>query len=207
MSRIKLACVLALVAGVLATYAGGAQAFTTEVEPAGAITMASVGRVVFETALGNISCNVTLRGNLVRGPYGSAAGTRIGTLSGVTGESCSGGSMRTTLLLPWEILVNSYLGVGPNEVIGVLYGIARWRQVFNIGGIIECLFEGNLGILVGERLVETIRINEVTVYRYMVTEIRTLERVALRSAGGFCPETMAVRGTFSLSPEQRFNRS
>ena len=190
----------ALVVLVLAVGSAGAVEMT--VAPAGEIT-ATAGRLTFEGEGIAITCPVTLRANVLRGPIPVRAEAQYGEVTGVAIGLCSGGSIERPLHLPWRILVSRSLpeagSLTPRNTTGVLsvvVGAAVNLGVFS--GIVNCLHEGTLGGLA--TLTHTA--GEST--SYFTRSIASLEVISVPLVrGGFgCPANAHFAGSLTFTAIQ-----
>jgi hypothetical protein len=171
--------------GILALAAGGAVAASISVSPAGAVTMASLGRVNFSNA--GTHCSFSLRGSLQRGPTAEISGTRFGEVTGLSIGSCERGTINGILNMAWSITFNRLTATGLELSIN---SFSIELRITIIGIPVNCLYGGNLPVLLG--------------ISASVTQLITIltNSLALRAGAGSCPASTSLSGTFGLSPTQ-----
>jgi hypothetical protein len=192
--KLFLTAAMALVALFAAT--GVASAANATVEPGGAISSVSLGKVSFSGSGITIRCNLTLNGSLARGPIELLRGRTLGSIREVLIRECEGGNVSAILNLPYTITIETILGTIPSAITGLLFTLPR--AAFNLsvfGGFVNCLYEGTQGALLGLTAVAGTR----EPWRYTTGLITTLaSRLPLRSGSG-CPPEGTMNGTFSLT--------
>jgi hypothetical protein len=132
-------CAAAVVA--LFAAAGGSASANRLSMAGGAVSLASLGRVVFEPEMSefNVSCNVTLNGSFIRGTFTKVRGTTVGTLSSATVRECTGGSI-TYSGFPVSITYESFEGTLPN-ITGIKFSSgALARLLVNIISGLRCRY-------------------------------------------------------------------
>lgn len=195
--KLLLTSAVALVA--LLGVVGSAAASESTVSPGGSISSASEGQLTFSGGLFSIRCNVTLNGNLLRGPIRTEGTEVIGSITEVTiaRETCSGGRVEGVLALPWNMRQVRILGTAPNSVTGVLFEIVGAKFLLSVfGEAVNCLYEGNPGSLQTYVTTRTAGVYTTGTTTALGTAMR------LVSGGELCPATGSMRGTFRTSPVQ-----
>src|SRR5690348_9970189 len=146
LSKLRLVAVATVAAGVLAVVSGSAGAYVAFVEPGGAISAASEGKVRFRSGLGTVECNLTLNGSFSTGPNGLTRGSQYGSITEIRKANCTGGELLGVLGLPWRLNVNALSGTQPERLTALLTDIAGVGMNFreSVFGI-TCLFSGTAG--------------------------------------------------------------
>jgi len=212
----KLILLTALALVAFAASAGSASAARSiEISPGGTVTQVSLGLVTFVSGETSITCNLTLRIELVRGLVGPALLIRIGQVTDVRWEGCSGGTVERVLGLPWDVaLVSQLLTEGAREerceTVGVLISAAPYNRVCGakieilraqfrlsvFGGFVRCLYAGNVRAL----MTLTRIASDETQATYRMGLLLILPNSLPLVEGGFgCPATGEMRGTFGAA--------
>lgn len=201
LNKTKLAVTLAVAIAAMAVSATSAFAVSASVSPGGAVN--ATGTATFTGGSTSISCPLTLANSLRTGPIVVRAGEELGTTTGVTIGTCTGGNVSGVLNTPWTLRVVQSLPreetLTTRNATGLLLSINN--SSFNLsifGGFVNCLYSGNAGALMP--LTATAR--EET--RYTARTLRALETVelALHEGGFGCPSAGHFAGTFTLATTQ-----
>lgn len=200
-SRALLAAGLAVV--VRTTLGGSASAQSLSLDPGGAITATSVGRLtsMFGSSVDLVNCDVQLRGSLVSTPVPKASGERIGAITGTSILNCALGVSLTPLSLPWDVEYNSISGTLPDSIISIGIGIARTQfQINNVPMTGTCLYEGPF-----TGAVPLSGSNPYTTSGTIANARFDLAKVS-GSPIGLCANTGYVAGSLDLRPTQTITR-
>jgi hypothetical protein len=184
--RTPLLVVVVLLA--LTGYAGAANAERIGFEPAGEIT--SSGILMFRAGELSGECNVTLTGTVTRALVSTVSGTAIGELTGGTARCETGTTVQ--ILIPRVMVIREILRPG-GEVTGILVSVRNFGFLIEAGGLLGCLYGGELGVLIGVgREAAAVRVLNVPPLRL----IRSLNIFT-------CPIEVTLGGTLSIRPAQR----
>lgn len=205
--------VVAVVAVILVAWVSVAQATVTRVtiSRGGAITEASEGFVTLRESGGiAVECRLLLRGSLVSGTVGIER--QIGEITAATWSECRGGTVTSTLHLPWALHAGGIMlyldasracniprpvedpNAGPASCGVLVLSSEVSADVSVFGGLVRCLYSGGLGILFSR---------DLTTGRVGVFPSGFLLTSTLRRASGACGETGTVSGNLAPpSPEQ-----
>ncbi len=184
-----------LLVSVLAS--GSAAARTISFERAGAITLVTLGTLLFSAAsIVTVSCPVTLTGTLSRGPIREEPGETLGSITRVTttAERCAGGALVQVLGLPWRITFERTLVVLPYRLydLGVRIESTAWELVTL--EFLMCLDRGTLEGLVALAGENPYAVGLYRLNNSVLSRGNSFERL--------CPESVTATGLFSLAPEQ-----
>lgn len=201
---------------VLAAAVSVAQAEVTRVSISrgGAISESSEGLMTLRESGGTaVECRLAVRGSFASGTLGVER--QIGEVTSVTWESCRGGTVRSTLNLPWRMTLTPRLLYLNNSVCNVVRNfndplatgsncglLILWSdvsiEVSLLEGLVRCLYGGEeaaqIGILYSRNL-----LTGAIIYN-------TWLLFGLRERTGTCGETLTVSGRLgALTPEQTVN--
>lgn len=182
----------AMIAGMLLAGAALSSAGAEEgsLSPAGEASLVSEGGVTFEAAGVSVACNLTLDGSLMEGPIAMTEGEPIGDIAGIEWSECSGGGLRASLGLEWDVVIDE-LETSPSAVLRVTVVDLEF-QLSTFGGFVNCLYSGDVQLelpLVGTN-------------PYDLEDAGVSGATLARVSGAFCPSTGALTGTFELAPQQ-----
>jgi hypothetical protein len=196
-------CARAALALVLLVALAPAARAETEVllSPTGSHTLPSVGRLSFRAGVFQVRCEMTLKLEVNAGvdrtpvPIGGGSSSEIARVTEVAvgREGCEGGRVGAFLSQPWNVQLTSALGAPTDEATGILLTIVGFKISFSvIGEAVNCLYEGNVGLLV--RLTDTGTDND----RAAEASLLSTSTLALRSGGGLCPSAGSFSGALAM---------
>lgn len=200
----------------LVAFVSAAQATVTRVSitRGGAISEASEGLMTFRESGGApVECRLVLRGSFASGTLGVER--PIGEITSATWESCRGGTLTSTLNLPWRIMLaprllylnnsvcnvvlefNDPLATGSNcGLLNKLIDVSV--EVSLLEGFVRCLYGGEEGALIGILYSRNLTTGAI-IYN-------TTLPIGFREHTGTCGETGTLSGRFgALTPEQTVN--
>jgi hypothetical protein len=188
--------VIALVMPVLLIATGSAFGETLNISPAGEIAWR--GRITIGEETPRTECNFRLAGTMARSVT-MARGTEMGRISSLAFEECRGEAIRTLEVIPLPIRFDSSLNSAERTLIGYLVTVESIGILFEIPRLFSgCLYSLTLAILT--------RVN-----RDGSTATEVLLNVPLRLvrslSGFFCPASLPVGGTATLTPTQTVTRT
>jgi len=193
-------------AGLLAGSTTAAATFRMTLSSAGAISMASLGRLTFGTAP-TVQCNVTLRGTLARGPIEMTSGESFGSVTEVRVANCTGGTWERPLNLNWPLRFISILqGIAPDEIEYIGYMIEgfswNWSTYFSI---VNCLY----GFGIANGLPAALALNDTgrNTYTTALSQLIETAQVPFVRGSEACPSEGPWKGLLGLSAQQRITVS
>ncbi|HEX4806891.1 MAG TPA: hypothetical protein VFU94_13415 [Conexibacter sp.] len=142
-----LALTVAIAAFGLASTAAGAASL--EVSPAGSIIETSLGKLSFTAGENTVECNITMSGNLLRGPIAKTSGSKLGEINSVRWANCSGGEIERVEGLPWTVSYESISGTLPERMTSVTKKVAIDIDFSLFGSFFECEYKGIAAFAVG----------------------------------------------------------
>jgi hypothetical protein len=202
--KIVRASAAVVVGAVLLACAATADAVTLTVEPGGAITSVSLGKVSFESPEGgglNIRCNLRMTGTLTAAPIAAVAGTQFGSITSAATEACEGNGEARVLegSLPWALIYNRHaIEVNLDGLLFTIREAAVLVRDMIAGFIAGCLYKGNANALLAWTAENPHRSG-------LITSLANNIAFFLKLAGSEfeCVNNARVIGTFSLTPQQR----
>lgn len=174
---------------MIALPASVASAETLTFNPAGTLSMTSIGQVRFSAGIISTQCNVTITGSLAS-PVSTAPGTSIGTFTSGRATPCTVGTVTLNFGTPWTLRIVRMLGTSPSytglltALVGVSYTVAVAGQT--------CTYGGTIGLL-------------LPIISSTISTLSMLTNSLPRTSGSsLCPSTNTIPTpqSFTLSPAQ-----
>lgn len=197
MSHVRTRIVVGILATLAMLVAGGGSATATfmNMEPPGAMTLASSGNISFTSGFFTVECEATLGGSMRAGPI-SISGVAAGEVTSARMGGCRGGTIREALFrerTPWTIKAESVLGTAPEEATGLMVTIENFAFSGTFAEL-TCLYSGTVRVLFP--LTEN-NYYDIGTGRIVETRLRKV------SGSGLCAETGTLSGSLAFAAAHR----
>jgi hypothetical protein len=188
---IRMSFAAALAAALLALPSQAAATPIVEVEPSGAFTATSSGKLTFGEGP-EVACNVTIGGTLASS-FAMIAGASAGSIGSFRAASCEGGTFGAVLSQPWDLEYQGLVGPEPEAASAMAFAIDGFAVNFStFFGLVNCLYAGTA----------TVQLELSGGNPWQSGQLVFDEAVQLPfiRGSGACPGEIAVRG--ALTPDQ-----